>query len=51
MIHIIMKQYAINTGLIKYKEQGEASVTKELVKLNVLDTFAPVDITKLTKKQ
>ena len=31
MIHIIMKQYALKIGLIKFKEWGELEVTKELV--------------------
>ena len=51
MLHIIMTQYALKTGLSKFKEQGEAAVTKELTQLHILETFTPVDAIKLTKKQ
>ena len=51
MIHIVMTQYALKIGLRKFKERGEASATKELTQLDVLEIFAPVDATKLTKKQ
>ena len=37
MLHIIMKQYSLKTVLIKFQEQGEALVTKELIKLHVLE--------------
>ena len=46
-----MTQYAIKTGLRNSKEQGEVAVTKELTQLYVLEKIAPVDATKLTKKQ
>ena len=51
MLHIIITQYALKTGLRKLKKQVESSVTKELTQLYVLETFAPVGTTKLTKKQ
>ena len=36
MLHIIIKQNALKTGLRKFKEQGEAAVTKELTQLYTL---------------
>ena len=51
MLHIIMTQYSLKIVISKFKEQGEAAVTKEITQLRVLETFAPVDATKLTKKQ
>ena len=53
MLHIIiiMTQYELKTGLKNFKERVEATVTKKLAQLQVLETFAPVETTKLTKKQ
>ena len=34
----------------KFKEGGEADVVKEPTPLHVLETFSPVDATKITKK-
>ena len=51
MLHIIITQYALKTGLNKSKERGETSTTKELKQLPALENFAPVDTSKLTKKQ
>ena len=51
MIHIIMTKYALKTVLSKFRERGEAEFTKGLSQLHVLETFAPVDATKITKKQ
>ena len=51
MIHTITKKYALKTGLNKFKEQGESAVTKEPTKLHNLETFVPVDATKITKKK
>ena len=50
MIHIIMTEYALKKVLGKVKERGKAEVTKELIELHVLETFAPVDGYKLIKK-
>ena len=51
MLHIIMTQYSPNTGLRYFKEQVEAEVMKELTQLGVLETFPPVEKTKITKKE
>ena len=51
MIQIIMTQYTLKTVLSKFKERAEAEFTKGLTQLHVLETFEPVDATKLTKKQ
>ena len=51
MLHIIMTQYALKTGLRKFKKRGEAEVTKEITQMNVLEAFSPVGSTKLTKKR
>ena len=50
MLHQIMTQYTLKTGLRKFKERGKAAGTRELTQLYVLGTFAPVDTTKITKK-
>ena len=50
-LHIIMTQYELKTVINKFKEQGESSAMKELTQLHVLENFAPVYATKLTKKK
>ena len=39
IIHIIMAQYTLKTGLTNYKERVKEDVTKELTQLHVLKTF------------
>ena len=51
MICTVKKKYALKIGINKFKEQGESAVTKEPTKLHNLETFAPVDATKITKKK
>ena len=51
IIHIIMIQYALKTGLSKFKEQGKAAFTKKLTHLHFLETFYPVDTTEPKSKQ
>ena len=38
-------------GVRKFKKRGKVSATKKLTKMHMLETFAPVDAIKLTKKQ
>ena len=49
ILDIIMTQYALKSGLRKFRKRDEETVTKELTQLHVLETFSPVYATKLTK--
>jgi hypothetical protein len=51
IFHFVMTQFALKTGLKKFKESGEIAVTNELTQLHMIETFAPQDATKLTRKQ
>ena len=51
MLHIVMTQYVLKTGLNNFNKIGETAVTKELTQMHILETFASVDATKPTKKQ
>jgi hypothetical protein len=46
-----MVQYSLKRSLKKFKEKGEAPLSKELMKLHMKDTFAPKDGTKLSREQ
>jgi hypothetical protein len=46
--HHAMTQYSLKRGLKKFKEKGEAAVTKELLQLHMKDTFTPQDANKLS---
>ena len=51
MTYIFMKQYALKIELKKSKERVESSVTEELTQLHAIETFTPVDATKINNKQ
>ena len=51
MLHIIMTQHGLKPGLSKFEEQGKTAFTKEITQLHVLETFEPVNATKLSKKK
>ena len=46
ILDIIMTQYALKSGLRKFRKRDEETVTKELTQLHVLETFYAVDATK-----
>jgi hypothetical protein len=48
IIHHATTQYSVKSGLRKFKEKGEKSVSQELLQLHTRNTFAPQDSTKLT---
>jgi hypothetical protein len=43
--------YLISTGINKFKEQGEAGVTKELTQMHVMNVFCPVIQESLSMKE
>lgn len=45
---IIFQQYSIGTGLKKFKECGEAGITKELLQMHTMSVFTPVHSASLT---
>jgi hypothetical protein len=51
IFHLVMTQFALKTGLKKFKERGELAVTNELTQLHMMETFVPQDAMKLTKQQ
>jgi hypothetical protein len=46
-----MMQYSIKAGLKHFGKKGESAVTKELKQLHDMETFKPVDGSKLTKEE
>jgi hypothetical protein len=51
VIHHAMTQYSVKSGLKKFKEKGENTISKELMQLHLRDTFAPQDSKKLSTAQ
>jgi hypothetical protein len=47
----ILQQYSIGAGLKKFKERGEAGVTKELTQMHHMSVFTPVYSDSLTPHQ
>ena len=48
IFRIIIAQYSLKIGIMNFKEQGEAAVTKELTQMHTLENFLSVEATKLT---
>jgi hypothetical protein len=46
-----MAQYFLKKGLQKFKEEGDSSVSNELMQLHIKDTSAPHDASKLSQEQ
>ena len=46
-----MVQYILNMGLRKFGRKGENDVPKELAKLHIMDTWMPMEVSKLTQEQ
>jgi hypothetical protein len=49
--HHIMTQYSMKAGIKRFKERGEAAVTKELSQLHFRDTFEPIHPKKLNEQE
>ncbi len=48
---IVLVHYSMGAGIKKFKERGEAGVTKELTQMHDMDVFRPVARELLTKKE
>jgi hypothetical protein len=51
IVNHAMTQYSLNKGLRKFQNEGEKAVEKELEKLHMKETFAPVNEGDLTARQ
>ncbi len=40
---VALVHYSMNAGIKRFKEKGEASVTKELTQMHDMDVFRPID--------
>ena len=48
---VALVHYSMNAGLKKFKEKGEAGVSKELKQLHDMEVFRPVEEGSLSKKE
>ena len=48
---VMLTQYSIGAGLRKFKQKGEAGVTKELTQMHNMTVFTPVYKDSLTKEE
>ena len=48
---VALVHYSMNAGLKKFKEKGEAGVTKELKQMHDMDVFRPVERESLSKEE
>jgi hypothetical protein len=48
---IALVHYSMGAGIKKFKERGEAGVTKELTQMHDMDVFCPVARESLTKEE
>ena len=51
VMHFILTQFSLNQGLKKFGKKGEASMSKKLLQLHMLDTLVPLDYHKLIKDE
>jgi hypothetical protein len=47
----MMVQFNLKPGLRKFGSKGEKAAMKELTSLHVMDTWKPMDVTKLSREQ
>ena len=47
----LMVQYNLKPGLRKFGHNGENAVDKELMQLHIMDTWAPMEVSKLSQEQ
>ena len=45
---VALVHYSMNAGLKKFKEKGEAGVTKELTQMHGMNVFCPIKVESLT---
>jgi hypothetical protein len=48
---VALVHYSMNAGLKKFKEKGEAGVSKELIQMHDMEVFRPVEEGSLLKKE
>jgi hypothetical protein len=48
---VALVHYSMNTGLKKFKEKGEAGVTKELTQMHDMIEFRPIEVESLTHNE
>ena len=51
MLGVIFQQYSFNAGLKKFGHEDDKAVNKELQQHHNMTTFAPIDGTKLSRKE
>ncbi len=47
----LMVQYNLKPGLRKFGSRGEEAAVKELSQLHIMDTWTPMEASKLSRKQ
>ena len=47
----IMTQYNLKPGLWKFGARGATAVVKELTQLHIMDTWTPLEVSKLSREQ
>jgi len=47
-LRVALVHYSMNAGIKKFKEKGEARVTKELTQLHDMNVFCPIEVEPLT---
>jgi hypothetical protein len=45
---VALMHYSMNPGIKKFKEKGEAGVTKELTQMHNMNVFRPIKVESLT---
>ena len=51
IVHYMMTQNGIRSGLRKFKKRGEMVVKKELKQIHDLQAFLPMDASQLTEEE
>jgi len=47
-LRVALVHYSMNAGIKKFKEKGEAGVTKELTQMHDMNVFCPIEVESLT---
>ena len=47
----IMTQYNLKPGLRKFGARGATAAVKELTQLHIMDTWTPLEVSKLSREQ
>ena len=51
LVHIILTYLPMKSGMCKYKQEGHAAVTNELLQLHTKDSFGPLRAEDMTEDQ